>query len=442
MTRLGGSLGRAALASAVGFLVVAVGCAPSTVSQPSSRFGFPAPDTGPGSPKLDRTGQRHLEEGWKALQRGDLGTAAARAGQAGPTPAARLLELQAITAEGGQTPLADLQQLVDAEPQYAAAWLTLSFAAEQENQESVAYAAAKRGAELWPVQQWVERAADLHTRWVDDRVVSAREELAAGRPNEALSLLEPALALDPESRDAVFLEVDSLVALGEFNKADDALATLPQDSEVLRHAGGVAEARGDLDAAMKIYASILDDPEALVLAAAIAEEQGAWQQAMNCYAELPEDWPDRDLRLRRAKLRWRLSVMPGYVQQAMSSDLLERGQLAVVLVAAAPELETLPGGRVPLLSDVMDVPSQREILTAVRLGLLDVDPVEHRFHPARTATVEETREAITKLAQLLGMAAPRFCAGIGTGPCTTLGKPLRGDTVAGIVLNLVEREGG
>ncbi len=442
MRRIGRHLRRAALASAVGLLVVAAGCAPATVSEPTAAFGFPAPDSGPGHPQLDSTAQRHIDEGWKALLRGDLTAAEARAGEADPSPAARLLELQAKTVAGSQAAVSGLEELVDAQTQYAAAWLTLSVAAEKAGREHAAYAAARRGAELWPSQTWVERAAALHKRWVDDRVVSARAEFDGGRPAEALSILEPALAVDAASREAVFLEVDSLVALREFDRADEALAALPLDPEVMRYAGGVAEARGDLDAAMKIYAAIEGDPEALALAAAIAEEKGAWQQAMDCYAALPADWPDRDVRLRRAKLRWRLSVMPAYVQEAMTSPKLERGQLAVVLVAAAPELETVPGGRVPLLSDIMDVPSQREILTAVRLGLLEVDTIEHRFHPQNAATVGETREAITRLAGLLGVAAPHFCDAAAAGPCTTLEEPLRGDTVAGIVLNLVEREDG
>ena len=436
------SLVHAAMAAAVGFLVASIGCAPSPSLQPPTHLDFPAPDTGPGRPTLQRSAQRHIEQGWKALERGDVQAAKAGADRAGSGPAARLLELQAATVAGGGDPISGLQGIVETYPEYAAAWLTLSAAAEKGNRERIAFDAARRGADLWPDDRWVQRAADLHGRWVEDRIASARDDLQADRPTDALSTLAPALAVEPDNRDAVFLQVDALVALGEFEQAETSLAALPPDPEVLRHAGGVAEARGDLTAAMEIYSSIEGDPEALVLAAAVAEKQGAWQEAMDFYAALPPDWPGRDTQLRRAKVRWRLSVMPTYVQDAMTSPELDRGELAVVLVSVAPRLETLPGGQVPLLSDIMDLPSQREILTAVRLGLLDTDPVEHRFLPNRTASEAEVRHAVTTMAGLLGLDTPIFCGADATAPCTTLEAPVAGGSVAGIVLNLMEREGG
>ena len=442
MIRASKSLGHAAMVAAVGLLVALTGCAPSPSLQPPTHLDFPAPDTGPGRPTIERSAQRHIEEGWKALERGDVEAARAAAGRAGSGPAAWLLELQAATVAGVDDPIPGLQEMVQTSPQYAAAWLTLSVAAEEGGRESIAFDAARRGADLWPDDRWVRRATALHRRWVGDRIDSARNEFQADRPDDALSTLTPVLAIEPGNRDAVFLQVDALVALGEFQRAEDSLAALPPDPEVLRHAGGVAEARGDLIAAMEIYSSIEGDPEALLLAAAVAETQGAWQEAMDFYAALPPDWPERDTNLRLAKVRWRLSVMPTYVQDAMASPELDRGELAVVLVSLAPRLETLPGGQVPLLSDIMDLPSQREILTAVRLDLLDTDLLEHRFFPDRTASESEIRHAVTTLTGLLGLDTPKFCGADTAAPCTTLEAPVAGQAVAGIVLNLMEREGG
>jgi len=205
--------------------------------------------------------------------------------------------------------------------------------------------------------------------------------------------------------------------------------------------GSIAEARGDLSAAMRIYTSLPDDPEATLLGASIAESTGDWLSAMNLYSSLPDERPEKGPGLRAAQLRWRVSVMPEYVQEALASPDLDRGDLAVVLVTLTPKLETLGGGQVPLLSDIMRLASQREILTAVRLGLLDSDQLEHRFMPYQPVTEDETRTAIDRLTALLGLDPPRWCSAFDDEPCTAMGTPISGEAVAGIVIGLVARDG-
>jgi hypothetical protein len=133
--------------------------------------------------------------------------------------------------------------------------------------------------------------------------------------------------------------------------------------------------------------------------------------------------------------------MPEYVHEAVGSTPLDRAGLAVILVSLAPQLETLPGGAVPLLSDIMDLPSQREILTVVRLGLIDSDQLDHRFDADRPVTTGEVHAAINRLSELLALDRPHWCTNGDDSPCTSLDPPISGGRVAGIVIDLVAPEG-
>jgi len=180
----------------------------------------------------------------------------------------------------------------------------------------------------------------------------------------------------------------------------------------------------------------------MLLAVAIAESQDDWLTAMNLYTSLPDERPEKGPGLRRAKLRWRLSVMPEYVQEAVDSLELERAQLAVLVVTLAPKVETLSGGQVPLLSDVMTLPSQNEILTATRLGLIESDQFLHRFHPERPVSAVEAQTAVDNLAQLLELESPRWCTEEADDQlCAGIAEPISGEAVAAIVIEVVAQEG-
>ncbi len=433
--------GGCALALAVAGALALAGCATAPPAAPPERLPFPSPADGPGAPELDKQAAKLLEAGWRALVHGDAAAARAGAAEAGANPASRLLELQTRVVAGGPDPTPDLAELAAENPDYAAGWLTLSAAAEAADQEAMALDAAERGAELWPATRWQERARDLRRRFIGDRVDSAERLFGEGRPDAAVEALAPALAIEPDNRSALLVKARSLTALGDLDRAEAALTGLPRDREVILLAGDIAEARGDRSAAIRIYSSLEDDPEALLRAIGLAEEDEDWLTAMNLYGELPDRRPEKAPGLRAAKLRWRVSVMPDYVREALDADPLDRAGLAVILVSLAPRVATMPGGQVPLLSDIVDMPSQREILTAARLGLLDTDPLEPRFDPHRAATPREVRTAVTRLGRLLDTAVPNWCDGP-AGDCVQLESPISGERVAEIVIDMVAEEIG
>jgi tetratricopeptide (TPR) repeat protein len=433
--------GAAIFAAAVIGLFVTAGCASAPATAPPARLDFPAPDKGPGRPELSRADQKHIDEGWEALRSGNPSAARASASQAGESPAFELLSLQAALIANDSV-MSGLEALTKEHSGYAAAWLTLSVAAENANDEALALDAAARGAELWSDKRWTEREQALYQRYVGARIESARVQYENEQAQAALETLGPALALDPDNRNAVLLKARTLVALDQPDRAEAALSALPRDPEVVRLAGSIAEARGDLSAAMRIYSSLPEDPESVLLAVAIAESQADWLTAMNLYTSLPDDRPEKGPGLRRAKLRWRVSVMPEYVQEAVHSAELDRAQLAVVVVSLAPRVETLPGGQVPLLSDVMTLPSQNEILTAARLGLIRSDQFLHRFNPQRLATANEVRYAVDSLARLLELNSLRWCTDeTDDEPCAAVVEPITGEAVASMVIEVVAQEG-
>jgi tetratricopeptide (TPR) repeat protein len=354
-----------------------------------------------------RSEARRIDKAWKHLANGDAAAASRRARKAGDSPAARLLRTQITLVAATDDPLDELEALTRDLPKYAAAWLTLSVAAERGGAEALALEAARRGAELWPNELWTGHAQELSQRLVEQRFARAAEMLDGGDIERSLELIRIGLSLAPDHRQGKLLAAHALLADGQVEDAEMVLATL----------GG--------------------DPDALFLAGLIAEDRHDWQTAMDLFASLPADMPDRDAALERVQRRWRLVHLPPHIQRALSSPRLTRGQLAALMTGLAPQLDSIDGGSVPVLPDIVDDASQREILTAVRLQLIDVDPLERRFHPDREADPHEVRQAVDGLCHLLGVPAPVWCEpDMLSSSCTALPDPLTGESVAELLLAL------
>lgn len=402
------------LAAAALCLVLALvsGCASGPPPATTVQLDFPSPLSGPGRPAVDRTSVRRLDGAWQQLSVGRLVAARNEAEGSREGPHRELLLLQLDLLEDRDGTLEALAALANRHPSWAAAWITLSVAAERSGDEAAALAAARRSAELWQRDPWQQRPAELHRLWVSERLAEAGGLLEGDDPAAAMELLEAALALDPGAAGGAMLEARVLIASGRVDEAEEILATLA------------------------------DEPEAVMLRGLMAETRADWLSAMELYASLPEDHSGRDEALLRAQLQWRLTVLPAYVHRALDANPVSRGDLAVILLALAPDVEALATSAPPLLSDIVELDYQREILTSVRVDLISVDPLEHRFYPDRPATVEEVADAIEALSHLLGFQPPVWC----TGPtsetpherCRLLAQPITGNDVATIVLALMQ----
>lgn len=398
---------------AVGIISVGValsGCQSTGTSLPmtsgaSLAFVLPSPLAGPGRPTLDPRERENLGNAWMSLVAGRLTEVPRTVGRFA-SPQASLLALQAALAmQPSDDLLAKAATLVEKNPDYAAAWITLSIAAEMSGDERTAYDAALRGDELWPSGPLAGRAGELERRFVGDRLDRGRAQLEADHPTQAIAAADKVLTVDAANPDALLLRGRALIALDRTDEALDSLARLG-----LR-------------------------PEALLLRADVASRRGDWQQAMNLLGSLPEKWPGKERALRRAQLNWRLSVLPDDVREATTSSAVTRAQLATILLAVIPALEVQEGGTTPLMTDIIDLPSQRAILTATRLDIMDADRVAKLFHPSRPATAAETRAAIDAVCHLMGMKAPLWCdPGMEDGSCEKLTEPVSGPEILEILL--------
>jgi tetratricopeptide (TPR) repeat protein len=390
-----------ALGLALG-LAVALSTAPGLAA---SETAPPSPLTGPGVAELGKGERKKIDRASRELAAGDIAESRKRLGRAGSSTAARLLGFQIDMADGGLEALDELLELCERDPGYAAAWLTLSVAAERAGAEATAIDAARVGAELWPDSSWRSRPDELRRRWVDDRIARAADLLADDRPDEALVELDAARVIEPVRPDADLVRARVLLATGASAEAEEILAGLP-----------------DLD-------------DAVLLRATIAEQRGDWQTAMEAYASLPADHPTRAAALQRAQWRWRLTLLPAHARAAMESARVSRAELAVILVSVHPRLTTLPGGPVPVMSDIVDHPGQREIIIAVRLGIVRPDLRERRFYPDLDAEPATIREAVEHTRTLVGLTAPVWCSDPGMlgSSCTTIPEPPGGEAVVAAV---------
>lgn len=390
------------------------GCVTSGPAPVPSTKPYPSPLAGPGGPTLDRPQEKSITAAWSALVSGQMSSARVQAVAAGSLAQAQLLSSQIQMEETNyEQSMTALQSLTDHHPEYAAAWVTLSQAAELAGSEKVALSAARQATELWPRSPYSDRPSDLEQRWITDRNIRARAELQDLSYEAALDDTEKVLALDPSRVDTTIVQAKALIGLVRPSEAEAVLSQLGRE------------------------------PEALILRARLATEQRSYQQAMDLLARLPENDSRKAGALRRSRLQWRLSILPGHVQQALESPALTRGQLAVLTLALAPELEGISGGSTPLMPDVVNLPSQRAILTVARLGVMKPDRVERRFLPNQPASKMTIENAIEVTCHLVGYRGPVWCdeTAMVTSGCLRLTEPLPGREFAEMFLNLAEESG-
>jgi len=386
-------------------------CATTSQVPPAPDSPYPSPLSGPGSPDLSRSVAREISEGWSSLVSGDLHEAQSRAAVAGGVAQARLLSSQVLLEqESYAESVMQLRELTEAYPGYASAWATLSRAAEAAGEEAVALEAARKTSSLWPRSRFASRTDELTSKWITERARAAEAALENDSYEIALEQAERVARLDPGRADTSLIRAQALIALSRIDEAEPILADL----------GG--------------------NPDALLLRSSIATNNRDYQHAMDLLSRLPDGDPRKAGALRRSRLQWRLSILPGSVQNALASDSLTRGELAVLLFALAPELENTAGGTTPLMPDVVDLPSQRAILTAARLGLITPDSVDGRFLPDKVAALPTVQRAVETTCRLVGYEAPTWChdATVVTSDCHQLADPVSGRKLTEMILKLVE----
>jgi len=389
-------------------LLLAGACASVPTRTTAPPLPYPSAMAGPGRAQLDPDTKKVLEEAELELRLGNTSGAVRLLHSIPSSPQSRLLQIQAgllSSADDGRL-LEALQRETEISKEYASAWCTLSRAAEKQDLKKTALEAADRCSTLWPSGPDSRRFQTLKEAWITTPLEEARQLLASDKP--ALQLLDGILELEPDNRDALFLEARSFLLLGRKAEAEQNLARLG------------------------------NDPEAVMIRSRIAMDEKKWQQAMDLLGQLPEGMPGRRKLLHRAHMMWRLSILPPFVREAVNSPKLTRQQAAVLIVSLAPELEAMEGRQPPLMPDIIDLPSQRMILAVVRLGIMNPDPLSRLFEPDRQITSKQLQKAVETVCRLRNMKSPSWCSEQEekSPHCITLDTPFSGSRLVEILLSL------
>jgi Flp pilus assembly protein TadD len=373
--RPGRRIGAAAILGVL--LAVSLGCTsaapPPPVREPVQRAPVPLALAPADRPYLidplegyardaDAQSRDRLESAWRSLlNAGDTQGAARAAVEILETSPdflpAQVLAAQVDFATGENTHVvARLLSVGDALPTYTASQLLTGRAAERLGDIALAYSAY--------------------------RAIAARSSLALKRAGE----------LHPRAMEIVYHRLDEALRAAKLDDAQKQLSLLqgwgPSETITLEATRKVARARNDLPselaAVQEIAARTPGDRPLLErraeLELAVGDPSAGLQIVQNLAAANPKD-PVLAQKLEAAKFRWRLSQLPKDIQDIAAKPELNRGDFAILIYWLVPEVRNSRPSAGRIATDVLDNPHREEIVRVVNLGLMDVDPTQHRFYP-------------------------------------------------------------
>jgi len=280
-------------------------------------------------------------------------------------------------------------------PTYVAAQLLLGRAAEKLGDLPIAYAAYRAIAARVPLA--FERTGALHTRAL---------EITANRVEEALR------AGDLAGAEA------QLARLREWGPAEELTFEAARQVAVARR-----DPKSELAAVERLAARRPGDRRLAERRAELELEVGDPGKGLEIVQELARRNPgDAALaaKLEAAKFRWRLSLLPPGVQATADQPELTRAQLAVLLYWLVPEVRHARPASGRIATDVLDHPQREELVRAVNLGLLDVDPRVHKVFPGGRVTRGTALRALWRTLWLFEREHPCVAGGGADPPASAL----------------------
>ena len=294
---------------------------------------------------------------------------------------------------------------------YAAAWSLATLALQRDGRDEEALGTARRALALRHDEAAGRAVASLESEVVARALREASDLLESGDAAAAFDRVHRLLELVPAADGARILAVRAALASGQSARAAALLPALPDTAAALEVKGRVAEALGQ------------------------------WELAAEFYSGLPAEYPGRCELLAGAREQERRSLAPPHLERALQEEELTRRGLAAILAWEAPRLDGLALGPVPVFEDVVGLPEGRDIVVAVRAGVLLGDSIARRFGPRRAVTEREFVACLGRLAEKLGAAAPRWCSGAsGEEECLALPATLDGKTAAELIRSVAGRE--
>ncbi len=280
----------------------------------------------------------------------------------------------------------------DAQPNYTASQMLLGRAAELLGDVPLAYAAYRAIAPR--SRKALERTGDLHARAL---------QIVAQRLDAALRGTAPDRLAEAQRQLALL----QAWAPGEPPALEGARALA-----VARH-----DPRAELEAVKGLSARAPDDRELLERRSTLELEVGDPGTGLKIVQDLAERHPgDAELadKVRYAKFRWRLSLLPADVRAMAAKPEISRADFSVLLYWLVPTVRYAKPGAGRIATDLLDDPHREEIVHVLNLGLLDVDPNLHRFSPAATVRRGVALRCLARL--LTGFGSHLTCAQQAGGP--------------------------
>jgi tetratricopeptide (TPR) repeat protein len=384
-------------------VLVALGAACRTTAPPvSTRLPDPLLAPVPGAP-LSKAEVRDARRAGAALDRGDFERAAGRLDRLPAAhPVSRLLHLELRYAKG-EAVTAEALAYASNEKGYASAWMLAALAAERAGRLTDALGAAREARKLRPDDAAKALASGLQRSVAEHAEHDVTSMLAEGAAKDALARARATLELVPGAEPVRELAVRAALAAGDDRDAAEFVTALP------------------------------DTPPSVELKGRVAEAQDQWELAMDLFRSLPENYPQRCELLEEARNRWRLSLAPPQVTQALAANPLSRKGLAAIVAWEVPDLVNHGTGFAPVFEDIVGLPESRDIVLLARAGVMPGDEIARRFHPERPITFKELSGVLARVCQAEHRPAPHWCRDAERDDCLAPPATFDGRTVASVV---------
>ena len=371
--------------------LVVAGCAgtggppPATAPQGENRF-FTDPRIGAPAP-ADASLDRRFDAAWRFFLASDYTNARARvddllrrdANYAPAQALAAAIDFRQGRTDAARAALASLSQRYPDWPAPVQFQAEIALADHQTRQAWETYRALASRPDAQPIVR--ERLSDVEKRYFDELYHSALSASDA----DAVAALRQALIVSPNASGARVLLAQKLIAMKQYDDARAALDPLVNS--------------GDADRS--------DVQEAL---AEIEIGRGNYEQAIVRYDRLArrESDPRFARRLEQIKEQWNAINMPPQFQRAIASDSLTRSDFAVLLYWLVPSVRFAQDvGTPPIAIDLNDTPGRDEIVRAIALGILQVDPITRRVGPANPVDDAMLERLVSRTLAVRGAACAR-----------------------------------
>ena len=334
---------------------------------------------------------RRFDEAWRAILSGDYMTARKRLDvirtketNYAPTQLAEA----AIAMREGKTDVARpiVERIRTRHPHYTAADVYAAEIAIAEKRTREAFDIYRDIATRPAAPPIVaERVAELRTTLFDQLYNAA----VAAPDEDSIRLLRDALSINPAGSAARVLLVQKLVAQHKYDEARVMLDPLLNGADADR--SEVQEALAEIDI-----------------------NRGRYEAAIARYERLAKRDRRFAARLDEIKQGYQESNMPAQFRRAIESQVITRGDLAVLLywkvasVRFASNLATPP-----IAIDLSETPGRDEIVRAIALGIYQVDPVTRRVSPFTPVNAGSLARVAARVLALRGAGCSR---GVGNDP--------------------------